>query len=144
MYTIPDPFGQNAELLCHYCSDLCYLSWICYLNSSSICIMFYFFRNCNRYLTVKLFLTSLKCTWSRTPCTSSRTPLTFSLLQSRKTVLVFTCMPSRTPCTSSRTPCTSSRTPSVFTGFNCLRTRIRLSKDEIWNPQDSTVGMSKK
>ena len=49
--------------------------------------MFYFFRNCNRYLTVKLFLTSLKCTWSRTPCMSSRTPLTFSLLQSRKTVL---------------------------------------------------------
>ena len=49
--------------------------------------MFYFVRNCNRYLTVKLFLTSLKCTWSRTPCTSSRTPLTFSLLQSRKTVL---------------------------------------------------------
>ena len=32
----------------------------------------------------------------------------------------------------------------IFTGFKCLRTRSRLSKDEIWNLQDSTVGMSKK
>ena len=40
--------------------------------------MFYYFPNCNRYLTVKLFLTSLKCTWSRTPCMLSRTPLSAS------------------------------------------------------------------
>ena len=144
MYTIPDPFGQNAELLCHYCSDFCYLSWICYLNVSSICVMFHIFGNGNRYLTVKLFLTPLRCTWSRTPCMSSRTPLKFFYASSVQKTSAFACMPSRTPCTSSRTPCTSSRTPSVFTGFNCLRTRSRLSKDEIWNPQDSTVGMSKK
>ena len=40
--------------------------------------MFHFFGNGNRYLTVKLFLTPLRCTWSRTPCMSSRTPLSAS------------------------------------------------------------------
>ena len=113
--------------------------------------MFHFFGNGNRYLTVKLFLTPLRCTWSRTPCMSSRTPLsasrtplTFFYASSVQKSSAFYWMPSRTPWTSNRTPWTSSRTPSVFTGFNRLNTRCRLSKDEIWKPQDSTVGMSKK
>ena len=108
------------------------------LKSSSICIMFHFFGNGNRYLTVKLFLTPLRCTWSRTPCMSSRTPLsasrtplTFFYASSVQENFCLSLYAESDPCTSSRTPCTSSRTPSVFTGFNCLRTRSRLSKDEI-------------
>ena len=54
-------------LLCHYCSDFCYLSWTCFQKPSSIRMMFHFSRNGNRYLTVRLCLRPLRCTWKRTP-----------------------------------------------------------------------------